>query len=366
MTIPVMSSQKLNEIFTNAQSTNIEFEQKIMAIKEDMNKKINIIKYENDFINQKLDIVDAGLVSNKNLIAFNNNAYGVFNSYGYLVHPKFKSTPIDIFNLKLPSGDNYFKTDMIAKINNVENNDYINLLMADNHIEKKIVFEEFKQDTITIEYQLANNYSLGVMRFNTIEIDPYMYGAYDLTAIKIYTLDSTNNISSMPTYTVNSISNLGRTRIILPEKIKFAKVVFDFKVNYKTERNFIDIYPFGLKHIHFLEADYIEDSFVIAQLIADKYIEYVMQDMTLYTTEGKLDINANEYDIEVYTDYESNTLTGKINLSSDAGIYRIAKNTRSVYIKIPLIKTNIKDNTKQYLTLNGIKLNFTTDEEIIL
>lgn len=364
--IPVMNSKELNAIFQNAQSKNIEFEQELQAIKNDMNKKITIIKYENEFINQKLDVIDTGIISDDKLVSFHNNSNGSFNSYGYMIHPKFKTTPIDIMNLKLPNGDNYFKENIIAKVNDIEKASYASILMADNHVSKNIIFEEFDTNKIKLEYSLSNEYTLGVMRFNTIEIDPYIYGAYDLISIDIYTLDQTNNISAEPSIILDGFSNIGKTRIILPEKIKFTKVVFNFKVNFKVEKNFIDIYPFGLKHIHFYEADYTESSFVIAQFTSDKFIEYVMNDMTLYTTQGKKEITANEYDIEVYTDYENNTLIGKVNLSSDAAIYRIAKNTKTLYVKIPLIKTNIATEEKEYLCLNGLKLNFTTNQEIIL
>lgn len=366
MTIPVMSSKELNSIFANAQKETLKFEEKIQAIKNDTNKKLQIIKYENEFINRKLDVIDSGLIANDKIVSFNHNSYGVFNDYGYMIHPKFKKTPIDIMNLKLPDGSNFFREGVIAKVNGVERPEYINVLMSDNHISKTIVFEEFDTDKISIEYNLSNEYTLGVMRFNTIEIDPYLYGAYDLLSVDIYTLDRTNNISSEPTYTFNGFNNIGRTRIVLPEKIKFAKVVLNFKVNFKTERNSLDIYPFGLKHIHFMESDFIEDSFIITQFITDKFIEYVMDDITFYSTQGKFEANANEYGVEVYTDYESNTLMGKVNLSSDAGIYRIPKNTKTLYVKIPLIKKNIKDNSTEYLCLNGLGLNYATEEQIIL
>lgn len=364
--IPVMNSQELNKIFAEAQEKNIAFEKNLIAIKNDMSKKINIIKYENAFINQKLDVIDTGLIANDKLVSFNNNSYGSFNSYGYMIHPKFKKTPTDIMNLKLPNGDNYFKEGIIAKVNDIEKYNYIDILMADNHFSKSIVFEEFDTPNIKLEYTLSNEYVLGVMRFNTIEIDPYIYGAYDLLSIDIYTLDQTNNISLEPTMILDGFDNIGRTRIVLPEKIKFAKIVFNFKVNFKTEKNFVDIYPFGLKHIHLYEADYTESSFVITQFITDRFVEYVMNDMTLYTTQGKKEIQANEYDIEVYTDYENNTLMGKVNLSSDAAIYRIPKNTKTLYVKIPLIKKDVKTDKKEYLCLNGLGLNFTTNQEIIL
>lgn len=366
MTIPKMSSQEYNDIFSKAQASTMEFEQKIQAIKNDINKKMMIIKYENEFINKKLDAVNAGLIANDKVVSFDYNSYGVFNSYGYMVHPKFKKSPIDIMNLKLPDGNNFFREGVVAKVNNEERPEYVNVLMSDNHVSKKIVFEEFDTDNVSIEYTLDNQYNLGVMRFNTIEIDPYLYGAYDLLSIEIYTLDSSNTISAEPTHITNGYSNIGRTRIVLPDKIKFAKIVFNFKINFKTEKNTVDVFPFGLKHIHLLESDFIEDSFIISEFVSDKFIEYVMDDMWVYSVNGKYKIDAHEYNIEVYTDYENNTLMGKVNLSSDAGIYRIAKNTKKLYVKIPLIIKDEANKTTDYLCLNGLGLDYRTEEQIIL
>lgn len=366
MTIPKMGSKEFNEIFLNAQKNTLDFEQKIQAIKNDVNKKIMIINYNEEFINKKLDAINTGMIASDKIVSFDYNAYGIFNSYGYMVHPKFKKTPIDIMNLKLPTGNNFFREGVSAKVNGDERPEYVNVLMSDNHISKQIIFEEFDTDRITLEYTLDNHYELGVMRFNMIEIDPYLLGAYDLLSIKIYTLDKTNTISAEPTYICNGFNNIGRTRIVLSDKIKFAKIELEFKINFKTERNMVDVFPFGLKHIHFLEADFLEDSFIISEFISDKFVEYVMDDMWIYSTQGKYKIDAHEYGIEVYTDYENNTLMGKVNLSSEAGIYRIPKNTKKLYVKIPLIIKNDKVKTTDYLCLNGLGLNYTTEEQIIL
>lgn len=364
--IPVMNSKELNNIFAAAQNNNIEFEKELQAIKNDMSKKINIIKYENAFINQKLDVIDTGLIANEKLVSFNNNSYGTFNSFGYMIHPKFKKTPIDIINLKLPNGDNFFREGIIAKVNDVEKANYSSILMADNHVSKTIVFEEFDTDTIKLEYSLSNEYTLGVMRFNTIEIDPYIYGAYDLMSIEIYTLDETNNISAEPTIYTAGFNNIGRTRIILPEKIKFTKVVFNFKVNFKVEKNFVDIYPFGLKHIHFYEANFLEESSVIIPIESNDYFEYIYNDITLYSAEGKIETTVDYYNIEFYTDFESNTLTGRVYPSSEAQAYRIAKNTKTLYAKIPLLWKNSVTNERKYLSLTGILFNYVTEESLIL
>ena len=157
--IPVMNSQELNKIFAEAQEKNIAFEKNLIAIKNDMSKKINIIKYENAFINQKLDVIDTGLIANDKLVSFNNNSYGSFNSYGYMIHPKFKKSPTDIMNLKLPNGDNYFKEGIIAKVNDIEKYNYIDILMADNHFSKSIVFEEFDTPNIKLDTKFNGNFT---------------------------------------------------------------------------------------------------------------------------------------------------------------------------------------------------------------
>jgi hypothetical protein len=55
--------------------------------------------------------------------------------------------------------------------------------------------------------------------------------------------------------------------------------------------------------------------------------------------------------------------------SSEAQAYRIAKNTKTLYAKIPLLLEN-KDSAgkmvKTYLSLTGILFDYTTEESMIL
>lgn len=369
--IKQMSSQELNKIFEEAKNDSDEAILTIQKIKEEVAKKLMIINYVNEFADQKLDSITASVISDETKVGF-DYCYGLYDKFGYTVHPKFKNTPNDIFNLKLLNADGsigrtMFKQSMTCKVNDILNEEYINILMSDNSIDKEIVFDEFQTNTVKIEYEIDNSVSTGASRFNVIEIVPFLSGAYTIESIECYNLDTTGNLSSTPTKTINGFDNIGRTRIILDEKIKFSKVVFNFKINFETESNGVKIYPFGLKHIHFLEADFLADtSFVIVPVISDRFIEYIYNDIDLYTVNGKVSTTCDMYDIEVYTDYINNTLTGRVYTSSNAEIHRIAKNTSKLYIKIPLVNKNNADNDKEYLCLNGLKLNFTTNEEIII
>lgn len=366
---PIMSSQELNEKFLQAKNECDEAITTINQIKNDMTKKITIINYANEFANLKLDTINAGVLNDISKVSFDKNVYGIYDQYGYSIHPKIKSS-IDIFNLKLLSKDDsigrtMFKQSVICKVNDILDENYINLLMADNVESKQIIFEELKQDTIKIEYQIDNQLSIGSSRFNMIEIDPYISGSININSIECYDLDTTGNLSNTPIKTISSINNIGKTRIILDEKIKFSKVVFTFKCNFSTNKNDINIYPFGIKHILFKEVDFISDSFAIIELRTSNFIDYIYNDITLYSINGKIETTIDMYKIEIYTDYNK-ILTGKVYPSTSATTNRISKNTKTLYLKIPLINKNNANENKEYLSLTGIKLNITTQEEIII
>lgn len=368
-----LSSQEYNDMFKKAADTFNEEMAKRDILIHNMSKKLMIINYANEFIENYLN---KNLVNSPNRITtFGNDLGGSFNQYGYVIHPKFKTNPIDIFNLKLMTGQTMFKNSLVCKVNGVEGNEdngindmYSNILVSDNSIEKKIFFEELTDRTLTIEYVLNNRVSLGMTRFNVIEIDPYIYGAYTLKGIDIYSLDEYNGtVAETPLKSISRMDNIGKTRIILDEKVKFSKVVFTFDLeSVKTQKNNVDVYPFGLKHIHFYEADFLEESTVIVPIVADDYIEYIYNDIILYNSNMPIYSTTDYYGIEFYTDYINNTLTGKVYASSDAAAYRIAKNTKVLYAKVPLIWSNNANTDKQYLSLSGIYFNYTVDENTFI
>jgi hypothetical protein len=365
-------------MYKNAAETfEMEMYKRDIAIK-DMSKKLMVINYANEFIENKLNSKNASVEYNKKLAVFDREAYGSFESYGYTVHPKFKKPPIDIFNLKLVSGDTMFKNSLSCTVNEQElseeeEKEYINILVSDNSIEKAIFFKEYQfsndeeEGKLKITYTLDNETSLGTMRFNVIEIDPYIYGTFDLQHVEIFTLSENQGIiSETPERTISDMNDLGKIRIILDKKFKFSKVVFHFKLKFKTKINNQDVYPFGLKHIHFYEADFITDSHVIVPIRANDYIEYIYNNIKLYHAGVPIDTTCDFYNIEIYSDFINNTLTGRVYPSSDAQAYRIAKNTKVLYAKVPLIWTNQANTDKQYLSLSGILFDYTVDENTFI
>lgn len=366
--IPKMSSQDLNEEFSNKKEKIDEITLTIQEFQENINKKLMVLNYIMEATNRKCDVLGAGISVDKTLISFENNLYnsGMFEQYAYEIHPKFKSTPIDIFNLSLPNGGSMFKQSMTCTVNGINSKEWITVLQTEDNPNKKIVFDEYYSDTVVVEYTLDNTMSWGTSRFNVIEVDPYMPGMYDIESIECYGIDTKNIITNEPIKTISNVNNIGKTRIILDEKIKFSKIRFTFKNNFKSDMNGNAIYPFGIKHILFKEADFVSNSTAIIQATFDEYVEYVYSDITLHTVNEKINTTCDAYGIEAYATYENGTLLNKIKLSSSAGAYRIAKNTRSIYFKVPLLVSNIADDSKIYLCLNGLKINVSTKDILII
>lgn len=388
-----LNSQEYNEMFRSASETfDQELIKRDLAIKN-MNKKLMIIDYANEFMERKLNQIEESTKNNyastsgynSQVVSFDASYGTTYNKFGATVHPKFKKEPIDIFNLKLTTGNTMFKNSLKCIVDGRQIDDeddeynYVNFLIADNSIDKKIMFNEhylnkgenkLDKALLKIEYYIDPNskLSLGMSRFNVIEVDPYIYGAYNIDSIEIFTLSETEGIiSETPIKSLGGISNIGKTRIILDEKVKFSKVTFVFDLtNVETHKNHDIIYPFGLRHIHFYEADFIEDSYVIVPIRANDYIEYIHNDITIYHAGDTLETTCDFYDIEFYTDFINNTLTGKVYTSSEAQSYRITKNTKILYAKIPLIWKNKANDSRQYLSLTGIKFNYVVDETIFL
>lgn len=364
--IPKITSQDMNKIFKEKKDQIDKIELMLQSMEEKQNKKLMVRNYIDEFISIQINTINAGVIADNSKIAFKNNVSGVYNQYGYMIHPRYKNTPIDIFNFRLNNGSTMFKDTVECKVNDVVNDTWKSLLMSDNVIDKPIVFEEMTTDTVNLEFSIPEDAKYGMSRFNVIEIDPYILGAYNVEAIECYTVNTDGLLSTTPTKTISGLDNIGRTRIILDDKIKFSKVKMTFKNNFKSEINNVTIYPFGIRHISFMEADFLSTSCAIVKAVVDDYFEYVYNDLTLYTCNGKIETTADYYGIEFYTEYTNNTLLGRVYPSSDASMHRIPKNTKELYIKVPLLIENEADDTKEYLCLNGIKLNFTTKELIQL
>ena len=345
MTIEKMSSKDFNILLEEAKENIDKVNNEVKFIKKDMLKKITITKYENEYLNYCLQ----NLVYNNNnyssYLMLNNNFDGLYTEYSNMIHPCFKSKPVNLFNLtSINSNSEYFRDELIVSINDIEKDEYKNILKSDNIEDKDLFFTEIPvektiennvtkyNDSLKISIEINKDKIIGVSKFNIIEIDPFLYKSFDIEKIEIYD----NDINS-PTITITPILKANKSRIILNEKYIFRKVIFYLKLRYKTTSFDVDteVFPFGLKHIYFLDADFRNDSYVIVQYNSNDYIDFVKNEIYKITPFGENKTSIKEEGITIFTSYENKVLEDEV-FPTENIKRSIAKNVKSLYFKIPL------------------------------
>lgn len=349
MAIKKMSSQDYNNILKNATDKIEKISEEMNAVKNDMQKKVKIINYEQEYLSHLFE-KNAYLSKEEDTFIFlnNKNNKGLYNVYSNVAHAYFKQTPINVFNLKVVNGnESFFRDEVKVTINEVEDDYFKNILKAETVKDKEIFFEEYEfekainvtEDITPIE--TVNNKStivmevnkekvIGTSKFNIIEIDPYLYKSFDIDSIEIYT-DETDT----PATTLNNLKNVGKTRFILDKKYEFKKVIFNLTHNYSTITNGKVIYPFGIKHIFFLEADFRNDSHVIINYSSEDYIDDIKDRVIVVTATGERISSLTEEGIRIFLSNNNGMLENEQEPSNDIK-KPIARNIREVYFKVPL------------------------------
>lgn len=349
MAIPKMSSQDFNDILSKAENKINDMNENISSIKNNIDKKLLIIKHETEYLAETLSKMSYQKPHEDGVyVMLNNNYKGLYESYSNVIHAYFKKDPINIFNLKSVNFDvPYFRDEVLVSINGVSTDYYKNILKADGHPSKEIFFEEYsnksildkdsegvsytkENNTIELSIEVDKQKVIGVSKFNMIEIDPYLYQSFDIEAIDIY-----GENYDKPLLTTNKISKVGKTRIILDKKYDFKKVVFIITPKYTAVNNGENIKPFGLKHIYFYEADFRNDSYIIVKYDSPEFIDHVKNDLEIVTPYGNFSSTLKEEGIKIYLENNNGILENEQEPSM--GIKKpIARNLKTVYFKIPI------------------------------
>lgn len=359
MTIPKMSSQQFNGILEDTKNKINNMNYGIAAIKNNIDKKLLIIEHENQYLNLCLNNMSFKQEQDSTYVLLTDGHKGLYESYSNVVHAYLKKDPINIFNLKsINTNKSYFRDEVNVKINDVQNDEYINILKADDIEDKRIFFEEFpavstleltddsvaylsENNDITLSIEVDKAKVIGVSKFNMIEIDPYLYKSFDIASIKIYGEDYENEL-----YQISNIEKVGKTRIILDKKYEFKKVEFVFKPNYKTVKNDETIIPFGLKHIYFYEADFRNDSYMVIKYTSDEFIDSVKNKVNIVTPLGTTESTLTEQGIQIYLDNNNGSLESEQEPSENLK-KPIARNLKTIYFRVPIKSPT--QNDKNYI-----------------
>lgn len=342
MAIPKISSKELNEILENAQNKMVDISNDVNAIKEDIVSKMKIIQNEQEFAAQELMKLmqqtdnaheENHLAGLENKIVFMNNKeiFGDYDIYGSTIHRKFIRTPLNVFNLMTLAGP-LFRNNMSVTINGEKRERYKNMLMHQNCPEKDVFFEEFSEPNINIIIEVNREQKLGKTTFNTVEINPFLPGSFTINSMKVYDVFRDESKED-PEYQLSNIKNVGPGRYILDRKYELLRVEFDITINF---RNSTGKYPFGLKHLYFLEADYISNSYVATKIEKDRFIESVHNNIYILDQFGKRQSTLTEEGIKLYLNNIDGVLEYELLSSTDLTHNIFGRNTREFYVHIPL------------------------------
>lgn len=349
MAIKKMSSQEYNKILSNATNKIESISQEMKTVKNDMIKKIMIINHEQEYLSQLYDKTIYAAQQDDTFVFLNNNKYqGLFDSYSSVVHAYFKQKPINVFNLKVVNGqESFFRDEVKVSINGVEDDYFKNILKAEDVSDKEIFFEEYefesaintltdgtpveeKNNLITIKVETDKAKAIGISKFNVIEIDPYLYKSFNIEALNIYTDDS-----NVPKITINNINKVGKTRFILDKKYEFKKVEFVIRMLHNSNANGKSVWPFGIKHLFFLEADFRNDSYIVVDYTSENFIDEVKDSIEVITSTGIRTSSLSEEGIRIFLSRNNGMLENEQEPSNDIK-KPIARNLNTIYFHIPL------------------------------
>lgn len=373
--IPKLNSSELNNIFTQAYNNVNNKIEEFSVITENIATKTKIISYEIDYAKYLMNKFNNNetLGNYKNILCI-DAIDGNYEKYGCTVHPQFIDIPDNIFNLRVVSTNEYFfRDDVYVSISDTDEDNYNALyknILKHDSLEKDIVFEEYNNDNITIKITLPDSsQQLGPTTFNTIEIDPFLKGTFDILSIEIK--NARNEIYPIELMQNDTlIGDTGKIRIALSERYNFQEITIKCKVNYSFESANGTVYPFGIKHLYFYNANFNQysvstkssdkqaESYIICKydLPTGTELNSINQKVKVKTPFGTEEVLCENYGIEFYADYYNNKLlleTSELDENSFPG------NFTSFYIKVPLIDFGLED-TIVNRTLISIGINFTT------
>ena len=329
------NSLELMEKFNNVLNDVDLIKNQMDDIKTKMETKLSIIDACNNY-NSSLanNVLLAENNNTKNKIIFNYNTDkimgGDYDIFGQTIHAAFVKLPENVFNFLTETGPIFKDNATVEFYTDLENKDikyeYNNILKHESDITKEDVFKVLDSDRITMAVQINVGNMVSGTNFNMIEIAPYLPGSFNIEEIRLFTIDQyLSQDLTLPAKRIDGIKDCGAIRIALDNKYQLYRIEFDFKINYQFNG-----YPFGLRHLYFLntDADTENDSIVI-EIEKNNYIESVGQDITIIKPSGESDTTADAYGIKYYLFYENGTLQTPLTNP-------IARNVTKFYAEIPL------------------------------
>lgn len=270
---------------------------------------------------------------------------GSYSFYGQTIHPKLAKLPEHVFNfitgINRPLYKDNGSVSFIVDDTEDYKYEYCNILKEDADPTKKDVFKAFdaNRSAFTLAVEVLPSKLVGNSRCNMIEIDPYLPGTFDITQIRIWTMQQylSQDLDTAAHVIDTEYKNVGAQRIILDDTYQIYRIEFDIRLHMPTETGNY----FGLRHLYLYRADMdMENSYVILAFHKDDYIRSPGNSITvrtggrIFTGTPKMYRGAANYPCpEYYMIYENNTLQAPLDPDNE-----IARNITEFYVKFPLFE----------------------------
>ena len=341
------STSEIMDIFNSATEKAEMLHKEIDSSKSKISKRINIVEQQLEYLTHQALTLNNRLGTSEGKIVFADaDKAGNFDQFGMTIHPRLLKTPRNLFNFKSTNGY-LFRDNVYMLLNNDKSTELTESLKHDDIAGKEYYIDEYDSPELTLEVKADMSAVIGSMNFNVIEIAPFLPGSFNIESIDIYSKDNINTPSHQLS---NGMVNVGNQRIILTDKTEVARVVIKIRIIYQNSHG---KYPFGLKHLYLLDADFDPASYIVVREDKKKEISYIYDNIVLKNQFGSdTTASSSEYGIKYYASYDGNdTFEQELETSKSTDLSFVSINTKTVFVYIPL-------NT----SLIAVNLNISTDE----
>ena len=342
MAIKSMSSRQLMGIMDNAEDQMSEIRSTMNNMRDELDKRLSVFGNAMEYASNTIGKFNEYLLQREDsgtstaVLASMDAMEGSYSKYGISVFPSSISEPMNVFNFMAATGP-IFKNNANVYINDTSRPDYAAMLAHDAVKGKGTSFAEYERQAFTLKVSVNPNDLLGATTCNTLEILPYIPGSFDIKGIRFYTMQDYRNQSTVPSMAINgTIPNVGACRMLIGKTIDLYSCEIDINVNF---RNSAGKYPFGLRHLYFLNANYNPNSYIVVKLSRDSYIDWVSDDIVVHDQSGVRVTTCTEEGIKLYAEYISGILSSEIVPTKGIIQTSLARNTRDIYLNIPVKKS---------------------------
>lgn len=345
-----LNSKQIMDRLAKSQQSIEDLENEISIMDNEMVQELSIVSNAQEYALDQLanlkEMHGASADAQNRIVFIKADVLdGQFETYGTTIHPAFLKEPTNVFNFGSASGQ-IFKNNANVYFNDVAKEAYKSILMHDSIANKRAAFEEFDDPELTIKVEVNPDDLLGSTDFNIIELLPCIPGSFDITDIRVYTMQDYHQAdTTTPSVQLsNTIASCGAARIMIGETRTLFRCEIDVKLNFQNAHG---KYPFGIRHLYFLKGNYDPDSFILLRMSRNHFIDWVSEGLVMHDQNGVYESNCTDEKVELYMSYVANTPTLEIATSVNEGENLIPKNIKEMYIKMPVLCSMISMEFKK-------------------